>query len=129
MGIRSIDAVALFADGATYVLPPGAIAGVASRRARPGEAITLYGIGLGPVTPAISAGQIAQGTNSSSLPFQISIGGAAASLSYAGLAPNVVGLYQFNLTVPNIPPGDAVPLTFTLGGPAALQTLVLAIGN
>jgi uncharacterized protein (TIGR03437 family) len=32
-------AAALFSDGATYVLPPGAIAGVPSRRAQPGDTI------------------------------------------------------------------------------------------
>ena len=42
---------ALFSDGATFVLPPGAVAGVPSRRAQPGDTITLYGVGFGPVTP------------------------------------------------------------------------------
>lgn len=51
---------ALFSDNVTFVLPPGAIAGVASRRAKPGDTITLYGVGFGPVTPNIPAGQIVQ---------------------------------------------------------------------
>jgi uncharacterized protein (TIGR03437 family) len=65
--------VALFSDGATYVLPPGAIAGVPSRRARAGDAITLYGIGFGPVTPNIPAGQVVQQSSALTLPFNLSI--------------------------------------------------------
>ncbi len=49
--------VAVLPDG-TYVLPAGAVAGLTSRPAKPGETITMYGIGFGSVTPAFPAGQI-----------------------------------------------------------------------
>ena len=120
-------AVALFTDG-TYVLPTGAISGVNSRPAKPGDTIVLYGIGFGPVTPAMTAGQIVGQLNSLSMPFQVSIGGVPATPIYDGLALNFAGLYQFNLTVPNLSAGNAA-LTFTLGGTAGIQTLYIAIGN
>jgi uncharacterized protein (TIGR03437 family) len=41
----------------------------------------------------------------------------------------VVGLYQFNVVVPNIPASDTTPLTFTLNGTPGPQTLSLFIGN
>ena len=44
----------------------------------------------------------------------MTIGGQNAPLTYAGLAPNFVGLYQFNVTVPNIANNDLAPVTFTL---------------
>lgn len=118
---------ALFSDGATYVLPPAAIAGLASRRAQPGDNITFYGVGFGPVTPNISAGQIVQQTNSLAPSFHLFFGGTEASVSYAGLAPNAVGLYQFNVVVPNVPGSDAVLVTFTLAGVAGTQTLYIAV--
>ena len=105
------------------------IAGVASRPAKPGDSLTLYGVGFGAVTPAIPAGQIVGGTNALAAPLVLSIGGVRANTTYAGLAPGAVGLYQVNLVVPTVPPGDAVPLTFTLGGAAGAQSLFLAIGN
>jgi uncharacterized protein (TIGR03437 family) len=120
-------AVALFTDG-TYVLPTGAISGVNSRPAKPGDTIVLYGIGFGPVTPAMTAGQIVGQLNSLSMPFQVSIGGVPATPIYDGLALNFAGLYQFNLTVPNLSAGNAA-LTLTLGGTAGIQTLYIAIGN
>jgi uncharacterized protein (TIGR03437 family) len=119
--------VALFSDGVTYVLPPNAIAGVPSRRAQPGDIITLYGVGFGPVTPAVSAGQIVQQANALTTGLQVFFAGTAAPMSYAGLAPGAVGLYQFNLTVPNVPASDTTPLTFTLGGVPGTQSLVIAV--
>jgi uncharacterized protein (TIGR03437 family) len=92
--------VALFPDG-TYVLPIGAISGVASRPAQPGDTITLYGIGFGAVTPATPAGQIAAGQTQLAERLQVLFGDNAGEITYAGLAPGFVGLYQFNVMVPN----------------------------
>jgi uncharacterized protein (TIGR03437 family) len=121
-------AVGIFADG-TYDLPPGGITGVASRRAKPGDVLVLYGVGFGAVTPAIPAGQLVQSSNSLATTALFSVGGIPATTTYAGLAPGYTGLYQFNLVVPNVAPNDAAPITFTLGGTAGTQKLYLAIGN
>jgi uncharacterized protein (TIGR03437 family) len=120
-------AVAIFPDG-TFAFPAGAITGVNSRPAKPGDVLTLYGIGFGPVTPTIPAGQLVEQLNTLALPLQMSIGGIALTPSYDGLAPDYTGLYQFNITVPNAPSGNQ-PLTFTLNGVAGTQTLYIAVGN
>jgi uncharacterized protein (TIGR03437 family) len=119
--------VALFSDGATFVLPPGAIAGVPSRRAKAGDSITLYGVGFGSVTPNIPAGQVVQQTNTLTAQLHFLLGQTEAAVGYDGLAPNAVGLYQFNVVVPNVAASDTVPLTFTLGGVAGTQTLYIAV--
>jgi chitinase len=121
-------AVALFADG-EYVLPQGAIAGLNSRPAQPGDEIVLYGVGFGPVTPGTPAGQIVQQSNTLASAFDAFIGGVPANAVYSGLAPGYTGLYQFNLKVPANPGSGDVPLTFTVGGTAGTQTLHLAVGN
>lgn len=105
---------ALFPDG-TFVLPAGALPGVASRPAKPGETITFYGIGFGPVIADTPVGTIAQQQNTLQDPLQILFGQTPATLSYDGLAPTSVGLYQFNLVVPPVSVSEAVPLTFNLG--------------
>jgi len=122
-------AAALFPDSTTFALPANAIPGVPSRAAKPGETLTFYGVGFGAVTPAIPAGQITGGTNALAAPLALSIAGTRATVSYAGLAPGAVGLYQVNFTVPTIPANDAAPLTFTLGGAAGSQALFIAVGN
>lgn len=118
---------ALFPDAVTFVLPSGAAAGVPSRPAKPGDTITIYGVGFGPVAPDTPPGQLVPGVNQLTTPLEIQIGGVAAPLEYSGLAPDEVGLYQFNVTVPNVASGDAIPLTFTLGGVSSSQTLYIAI--
>jgi uncharacterized protein (TIGR03437 family) len=121
-------AVALFPDNATFVLPPGLVTGVRTQRAKPGDTIILYGVGFGPVTPDISAGLIVQQANS--LPgFTASFAGTPATVSFAGLVSGFLGLYQFNVIVPQVAASDAVPFTFTLGGKAGTQSLILPIGN
>jgi uncharacterized protein (TIGR03437 family) len=117
---------ALLSDGRTYALTPAAIPGIPSRPARPGETITLFGIGFGDVNPGPVAGEISPGPSSLVLPLQIKFGDVTATVSYAGLAPGFVGLYQFNVVVPQVA-GDAVPVTFTLGGEAGTQTLVIPV--
>jgi uncharacterized protein (TIGR03437 family) len=123
-------AAALFSDGTTYVAPTGAIAGVTSRPAMPGEIITIYGVGFGPVTPNIPAGQTVQQSNMVASPVQFSFAGTAGVSNYSGLAPNQIGIYQFNVVVPSVPAGNLVPLTFTVGGAAVTtQTLYTAVQN
>jgi uncharacterized protein (TIGR03437 family) len=61
--------------------------------------------------------------------FELSINKISANVVYKGLAPGFTGLYQFNVVVPPNPGSGAVPLTFTLGGVPAGQTLYLAVGN
>ncbi|MGP0071730.1 MAG: hypothetical protein ACLPWF_07335 [Bryobacteraceae bacterium] len=121
-------AVALFSDG-FYDLPPGLVSEVASRRAVPGDELVLYGIGFGPVTPDNPAGVIEQNTNMLNASVDFSIGGQSAEVKYSGLTPTFVGLYQFNVIVPNIPANDKTPLTFTLNGTPGAQTMNLFIGN
>jgi uncharacterized protein (TIGR03437 family) len=123
-------AAALFSDGTTFVAPPGAIPGVTSRQAKPGEVITIYGVGFGIVTPNIPAGQIVQQSNTVASPVSFQFGGTAATSNYSGLAPTQVGLYQFNVAVPSVANSDLVPLTFTFGGSAvSTQTLYTAVHN
>jgi uncharacterized protein (TIGR03437 family) len=118
---------ALFPDGVTWALPAGAVTGTTSRPARAGETIVTYGIGFGPVTPPTDAGRIVQGIHTLTTPIRVFIGNAEATVAYAGQAPSLVGLYQFNVVVPSVAPGDALPLTFTLGGVSGQQTLYIAV--
>jgi uncharacterized protein (TIGR03437 family) len=63
-----------------------------------GETLILYGVGFGPTTPHVPAGQSFSGAASTSSPVTITIGGVPAGVQFSGIAE--AGLYQFNLTVP-----------------------------
>ena len=111
---------ALFSDGSTFVLPR-------TRPAKPGDTITIYGVGFGAVTPSYTAGQIVSRSNTLTTPLQVFFGDTQAMVTYMGLSPGSVGLYQFNVVVPTIPTNNAVPITFTLGRTMGLQTLYTAV--
>jgi len=85
----------------------------ATRPVKPGETLVLYGVGFGPTSPAVLAGQVYSGSAPTNNKVSITIGGVAANVSYSGITEE--GLYQFNLTVPNAPSGDQ-PLQATVNG-------------
>jgi uncharacterized protein (TIGR03437 family) len=112
--------VAIFPDQ-TFAGPVGFVAGATSRPAIPGERITLYGVGFGPTTPFVPSGTIATGLSTVSN-VQVFFGDTPVVVEYAGLAGGVVGLYQFNLVVPDGVTGD-VRLTVTADGIPSDQVL------
>jgi uncharacterized protein (TIGR03437 family) len=75
-----------------------------------GQLIQLFGTGLGSLAPSIATGRVAP--SGALLPLavyvpKVTIGGSAASVEYAGLAPGYVGLWQVNVRVPwNAPTGE-----------------------
>jgi uncharacterized protein (TIGR03437 family) len=108
---------------ATLAAPPtGQFAGQPAKRGT--DFIDIFATGLGPVT-----NQPASGAPAPSVPLAwttanvtVTIGGAPATVSFAGLAPGWVGLYQVNVQVPaNAPVGDAVPVSLSVGGAASNQ--------
>jgi uncharacterized protein (TIGR03437 family) len=104
---------ALFADR-FFVGRANLIPGVAFRPARPGDRLLFFAIGCGPVTPAQQAGVVT--TVANALPdVRILFGGTQATIEYGGLAPQALGLYQFNVVVPNVADGD-VEITGSVGG-------------
>ena len=74
-----------------------------SNPAQLGETLQVYLTGLGAVSPAVADGAAAPSGSLSSTTNTItaSIGGQAATVSYAGLAPGYVSLYQVNVQVPS----------------------------
>jgi adhesin/invasin len=51
------------------------------------------------------------------------VGGQPATVLFAGLAPGYAGLYQVNLVVPQLVPGD-YPLQISAGGVASNTAIV-----
>ena len=122
--------VATFNSDNAYVLDTalGASFGLNSRPAKPGDLIVAYGIGFGDVTPSILPGVIVGVANTLVNPFTVSFGSTNASLVYWGLAGNFVGLYEFYITVPNVPNGD-YQINAKLNGVAVPQTMYLTVHN
>ena len=105
----------------TYVGKPGLLAGATTNPAKPGETILIYGTGFGPANPPLPSAQLVTAPAVLANTVQFTIGGVAAPVVYAGLVE--AGLYQFNVTVPNVPDGDAAVVA-QIGG-VQTQTGVL----
>ncbi len=119
--------VALHQNGA--FVSNGSLPNLPTAPAIPGETLTFYGVGFGPVSPSTVplAGQIVTGTSSMTNSLQFNFGTAAGQILYAGLAPNLVGVYQFNVVVPmDAPPGDQ-RLNVVVGGTSIQQTLFIPV--
>jgi minor extracellular serine protease Vpr len=89
--------------------------------------ITIYCTGLGAVTNQPATGALASGSplSTTSGTVTVSIGGVNASVTFSGLAPGYLGLYQVNAQVPaEAPAGAAVPITVSIGGTSSNQATI-----
>ncbi|HUB82135.1 MAG TPA: IPT/TIG domain-containing protein [Bryobacteraceae bacterium] len=95
--------------------------------AAPGETIILYGVGFGPTSPSVPAGQIPAGGEPLTNTVSMTIGGVPVTPSFAGLS--APGLYQFNVTVPaGLSAGDT-PVVATVNGTSTQTGAVITIGQ
>ena len=113
---------AVFNSDSTLALPSNLVGG--SHPAHLGDVVTIYALGLGPVSPSVNTGApapsvepLARTTN----PVQVMYGGGAggsvtANAIYAGLAPFLAGLYQINVLLPQNAPTGNVPVTVSVLG-------------
>ena len=81
--------------------------------ARPGETISLFGTGFGPTLPATLPNEVITEPVPTANPVKVQIHNAPAAVTFAGLTS--AGLYQINVTVPDLPDGD-YPITAEVGG-------------
>lgn len=101
--------------------------GTTNSQAQPaatGSVIAAYLTGLGAVSPPIATGAAAPLNALSTVSgITATIGGIAASVQFAGLAPGFAGLYQVNIQVPQLPAGQ-YPLQVSASGVASNAALV-----
>lgn len=110
-----------FTSPGVFTVPPGGIGAgailhpnspnlvTASSPAKIGETVEIFLTGLGPVSPSVNAGAaapssqpFAQPVNMPNVYLQDSTGNyTQATVTFAGLAPGLGGLYQVNATIPS----------------------------
>jgi len=99
-----------------------------SNPAAAGSFISIFCTGLGQVTnqPATGSPAPLSPLSWSGIP-TVTVGGVPATVSFSGLAPGYVGLYQVNAQVPaGLAANDAVPVVFSMGG-ATSNTATLSV--
>jgi uncharacterized protein (TIGR03437 family) len=114
-------------QGAILIAGTGTVAGPGTGPAQMpvtrGQFIEIYATGLGQVTGTNNAtpppdGQPAPASGTlfnTSATATVTIGGVSAPVSFAGLAPGFVALYQVNVQVPlTAPTGSTIPVVLTM---------------
>jgi uncharacterized protein (TIGR03437 family) len=127
--IRTDGSGAYSYPGGTYDIigPTGTSLGYRTVAAAAGDYIELYGVGFGPTTPSVPAGQPFAGQTSTNDTVTILINNVAVPLplQYSGLSG--AGLYQFNFILPaGLGTGD-VPVQGMVGGISTQADVVIAL--
>lgn len=94
---------AVLADG-TYVGPSNLFPGLSTRPVRPGDVVLLFGTGFGPTNPAQPSDILVSKPAPLASNVTITVGNVSAPVAFAGLVSS--GLYQFNVTIPDVPDGE-----------------------
>ena len=100
-----------------------------SAPARPGEFLLIFCTGLGPVDPPVPSGDIAPAeplARTITTPL-VNVGGLPATVSFSGLAPGFVGLYQVNLQVPQGIPSGAQEIEIIINGVPSRENVTIAV--
>jgi uncharacterized protein (TIGR03437 family) len=92
-----------------------------------GSSVVIYATGLGAVLPSQSDGTAAPASplSRTSGATTVLIGNVPAAVSFSGLAPSFVGLWQVNAAVPaNSPTGSTTPVKISVGGAASNEAMI-----
>jgi uncharacterized protein (TIGR03437 family) len=131
-GIFTLDAeghgaVFIVVSGNPIAAPTGTLPG--ARPVQRGESIQIFGTGFGPVTNQPATGDVSpfNPLARTNTPPSIDLEGVSAPVSFSGLAPGAIGVYQINALVPQTAPvGDSIVLKATIAGFAS-NTVLIAI--
>jgi uncharacterized protein (TIGR03437 family) len=123
-------------QGVVEIAGTSLLAAPASATGRPAvrgsDYLVIFATGLGPVSgsngepaPADGAGASLSTLFATRAVVSANIGGVNAPVSFAGLTPSLVGLYQVNVLVPGATAtGNAVPLSIAVVDPATGRSTV-----
>jgi len=115
-------------DG-TYAADPSVVQG--GRPPKPGEIVSLYATGLGPLEPVWQAGEMPDRASPVRDRVTVTIGGTtlpASEVLYAGAVPGFIsGLYQLNVRLPAALSDGDVPVTLSVGGVNSQAGAVLPV--
>jgi uncharacterized protein (TIGR03437 family) len=118
-------AIAVNNSDGTLAWPAGAVPGLATHPAKPGDVLIVYATGLGAVADPPADGQNSLDKLRTTLVTpQILIGGVSAQVGFSGLSPQFVGVNQINVTVPEVAAGNTVPFQIVLGGITTTGTTI-----
>jgi len=112
----------------TLAAPAGSIPGLTTFPAQVNDFVFFYANGLGPLdSPVLSGHDSSDKTRTVTTKPTVLLGNTQANVLFAGLSPGFPGVYQVNISVPQVPGGNAVPLQVQAGGITSPDTTTIAV--
>jgi uncharacterized protein (TIGR03437 family) len=98
--------------------------------AKPGEYIVMYLVGMGATNPSVASGAVSPSSPLARVTAEptVTVDSQPCTLTYAGLTPTYVGLYQIDFQVPTGAMSGDLEVKVSQNGVAANPTL-LPVGN
>jgi uncharacterized protein (TIGR03437 family) len=133
-GIFAVNniAIAINSDG-TVAAAPGAIPGLNTRPAKIGDpgGLVILCTGLGAVDSIPDNGAASlDKLRTATTPPTVLIGNKPATVVFAGLSPQFVGVNQINVAIPaGTPTGDKISLQISVGGVMTSADITIAVSN
>ena len=113
--ILRLDGSGAYGGGTYDILgPTGTSFGYPTMAAQPGDIVEIFGVGFGPTTPTVPAGEVFSGAAPINATLSLHINHVLVTPTFVGLSS--AGLYQINLIVPPFLGEGDVPIQATVGG-------------
>ena len=102
-----------------------------SQPARLGESVTLFGTGQGETSPPSGTGQMAPVMSAHRIEeVSVMVGGSAAEVVSAGLAPGFAGVFLIQVRIPDTATtGEETPVSVTIQGESSPTGVVMSIAS
>jgi uncharacterized protein (TIGR03437 family) len=113
--------------GGTYdLLGPSGFFSFSTRPVKAGETVELYGVGFGPTTPPVPAGQVYNGPGAQTPAgaVTVTIGGMPATVAFSGITE--AGSYQINVVIPATGSGDQL-VQASVGGATTQSNVYITV--
>jgi uncharacterized protein (TIGR03437 family) len=119
-GVASLTGGTIIAQHADFSLVTSA------SPAKPGEVLIMYLVGMGATNPSVASGAPSPSSPLATVTLQptVTVGSQPANISFAGLTPFSVGLYQIDFQVPSNASSGNLNVVVTQNGIAANSTLL-----
>ncbi len=102
----------------------------AAQPARPGESVMLFGSGQGETAPPAVSGRPASAMDARRIEdVAVTIGGAAAEIVSAGLAPGFAGVFQIEVRIPDAASGEQTPVSVVIRGESSPPGAVMSVAS
>jgi len=123
--LRSDNSGAYGGGSYDIIGPTGTSLGYPTVAAKAGDTVELFGVGFGPTSPSVSAGQSYTGAAPTTNAVSLTVNSLSVAVAFSGLSS--AGLYQLNLTIPlGLGTGD-VPIQALVGGLQTPSGVVIAL--